>query len=90
MSGKSYLETETPKAKPKKVTFEHDMIEKLEYCHNLIAQVHPNPKDDVEYATSHAMLIARYMDDINSKITIQGASFGQQYLLKKGLKVFGE
>jgi hypothetical protein len=34
------------------------------------------------------MVIARCMTDINAKVTIQGASFGQQYLLKKGLEKF--
>ena len=66
------------------VTFE------IEYCHNLIAQVHPNPNKDVEYKNTHAMLIARCMDDINNRVTTRGASFAQQFLLHKGLKVFGE
>ena len=72
----------------KKVTFQDDS--QLEYCHNLIAEVHPNPKEDVKYVTSNAMLIARVMDDISSKVTINGALFAQQYILKKGLKVFGQ
>ena len=63
-------------------------LQRPEYCHNLISQVHPNPEDDVEYAMSHAMLIARVMDNINSKVTIQGASFAQHYILQKELKVF--
>ena len=62
----------------------------LEYCHNLIAQVHPNPVYDVEYATLHAMLIACIVNELSSKITRQGASFAQQHLLHKGLKVFGK
>ena len=36
------------------------------------------------------MIIARYIVDINSKATSQGASFGQQYILQKGLKIFKE
>lgn len=55
-----------------------------------MAQVHPNPEDDVEYMTSHAMIIARVIDDINKKVMMQGASFAQQHILQKGLKVFGE
>ena len=74
-----------------KVTFEDNRVTgNLEYCHNLITQVHPNPQEDVKYATMHAMLIARVMDDINSKVSIQGASFAQQYIIQKGLKVFGD
>ena len=72
-------------------TFEDkEVTSTLEYCHNLITQVHPNPQEDVEYNAMHAMLIARVMEDINSKVLIQGASFAQQYILKKGLKVFGD
>ena len=56
----------------------------------MIAQVHPNPVDDIKYATLHAMLIARVMNELSSKITRQGASFTQQHLLHKGLKVFGK
>jgi hypothetical protein len=41
-----------------------------------------------EYNPQHAMLIARYMVDINAKASAQGASFGQQYILQKGLKKF--
>jgi hypothetical protein len=33
--------------------------------------------------------MARLINDLNSKVTIQGASFAQQYLIQKGLKVFG-
>ncbi len=36
------------------------------------------------------MLMARLIDDQNSKITIQGAEVARQYLIQKGLKVFGE
>lgn len=60
----------------------------LECCHNLISQAHPNPEEDVEHATSHAMLIARVMKDINSKVTMQRASFAQQHILGNGLKAF--
>ena len=84
MKGKSYLQEE----RTTQETYKDDVMQ-LEYCHNLIAQVHPNPIDDVKYATSHAMLIARVMNELSSKITRQGASFAQQHLLHKGLKVFG-
>ena len=61
----------------------------LEMCHNLISQVKGND-GDCEYAAELAMVIARSMVDINEGTTIKGASFGQQYMLKKGLKVFGD
>ena len=44
----------------------------------------------MEYKNTHAMLIARCMDDINNRVTTRGASFAQQFLLQKGLKVLGE
>ena len=63
MKGKSYSQGNTKK----KVTFTDEVMSELEYCHNLISQVHLNPEDDVEYVTSHAMLVARVMDDIGDK-----------------------
>ncbi len=94
MTGKSYLQAaKTTVTNNKTVTFKDEQektMSQLEYCHNLITQVHPNPHKDVEYATDHAMLIARVIDDLNTKVTIQGASYAQQYILQKGLKKFGE
>ena len=88
MKGMSYMQDNTT---TDKVTFEDNRVTgNLEYCHNLIMQVHPNPQEDVKYALMHAMLIARVIDDINSKVLIQGTSFVQQYILQKGLKVFGD
>jgi hypothetical protein len=37
-----------------------------------------------------AMVIAQVMSNINSKATIQGASFAQQYIIQRGLKKFGQ
>ena len=68
-----------------------DNIQELEYCHNLIAQVHPNPAMDMEYdGGAEATVIARNMYDLNQRVTIQGASLVQQYNLKKGLQIFGK
>jgi hypothetical protein len=36
------------------------------------------------------MVIARVMSNINSKTTVQGASFAQQYIVQRGLKKFGQ
>ena len=76
-----------------KVTFKDEQDARdanLEYIHNLITQVHPNPEEDLEYKAGEAMLFARIMVDIQNKVTEHGASFAQQYMLHKGLKVFGE
>ena len=83
MMGKPYLQ-ESTQAKGSNGSD----IRMIEYCHNLIAQVHPNPNEDVEYKITHAMLIARCMDNINNRVTTHGASFVQQFLLHRGLKVF--
>lgn len=61
----------------------------MEYCHNLIAQTTPNESD--KYEPSKAMLpMARLINDVSTKITKKEASFAQQYLLNKGIKVFGQ
>jgi hypothetical protein len=36
------------------------------------------------------MLIARFIQDITMNVSEHGASFAQQYMLQKGLKVFGK
>jgi hypothetical protein len=88
MTGQSY-------AQSKKVTFKNDKpkndtYERLEYCHNLIVQTQPDESRLREYERDDAMLMTRLIEDLNSKITIQGASFAQLYLIQKGLKMFGE
>jgi hypothetical protein len=88
MTGKSYTQT-------KKVTFKNDKAKndeytRLEYCHNLIVQTQPDESHIREYEKDNTVLMAWRINDLNSKITIQGASFAQQYLIQKGLKVFGE
>jgi hypothetical protein len=70
------------------VTFEDDEWEKLEQCHNLIAGVHPNPDEDRWYTPQMAMVIVIIMTNMNSKATVQGASFAQQYIVQRGLKKF--
>ena len=74
MKGKTYIQTEAD----------------IECCHNLITQISPNPEEDEQYCPSNAMLIARMMVDINHKFTLHGTSFGQQHMIHKGLKLFGE
>ena len=88
MSGQSYLQKGTNKVK-KHVTFAEDELRQLEYCHNLISQVKPDDDQNMEYDTNDAMVIARLIQDITTKVMAHGASFAQQYILQKGLKVFG-
>jgi Reverse transcriptase (RNA-dependent DNA polymerase) len=88
MSGKSYLQND--KKTKKKVAFAEDELKHLEYCHNLVCQVKPEKEKTIEYASCQAMLIARFIQDIMMNVNQHGASFAQQYMLQKGLKVFGE
>ena len=74
----------------KRVTFEGDEWKKREQSHNLVTQVHPNPKADRSYKPEMAMVYARVMSDINTQATIQGATFAQQYIVQRGLKKFGQ
>jgi len=78
--GKSYDDAQ--------VTLEFNQIE---YCHNLITQVPPNPKLDVEYTLADAMIIAKFMSDLHIKVSVAGPAyvFGQQFMLHKGIKKFG-
>jgi len=80
-TGKSYLQN-------KQVTYKNKPGTQLEYCHNLIAQMKPNKSK--EYTPMEAMLMARLINNLNTKIVKKGASFAQQYLLNKGMKVFGQ
>jgi hypothetical protein len=51
--------------------------------------VKPTEEQTIEYGSNQAMLIARFIQDITRNVNKHGASFVQQYILQKGLKVFG-
>jgi hypothetical protein len=87
MSGKFYAQNNKKK---RRVSFTEDELRQLEYCHNLVAQVKPDEEMNIEYGSNEAMLIlARFIQDITMNVNEHGASFAQQYMLQKGLKVFG-
>jgi hypothetical protein len=86
MTGKSYIQNNKRK---KRVSFAEDELRQLVYCHNLVAQVKPDEEMNIEYGSDEAMLIARFIHDITINVNKHGASFAQQYMLQKGLKVFG-
>ena len=87
LSGQTYAQDGILK---KKVTFEMDTIRQLEYCHNIITQTRPIDEEIRVYDQDEGMLMARYIVDINTMTTIRGSAFAQQFLLDKGLKVFGQ
>jgi hypothetical protein len=82
MSGKSYMQEQ------KKVNFKCDAEQELEYHHNLITQNEPDGGQSKEYSPSDAILMARLIYDLNTRVVREGAPFAQQYLLNKGLKIF--
>jgi hypothetical protein len=84
MSGKSYMQ------KQKKVNVECDAEQELEYHHHLITQNEPDEGQSKECSPSDAMLMARLIYDLNTRAVREGASFAQQCLLNKGLKIFGQ
>jgi hypothetical protein len=84
MSGKLYMQEQ------KKVNFESDANLQLEYHHNLITQNKADKGQSKEYSPSDAMLMARLIYNVNTRVVREGASFAQQYLLNKGLKIFGQ
>jgi hypothetical protein len=82
MSGKLYICRTTRR-------FAKDKMRQLEYCHNLVAQVKPDEEMTIEFGSNKAMLIARFIQDITMNVNKHRASFAQQYMLQKVLKVFG-
>jgi hypothetical protein len=74
MSGKSYMQEQ------KKVNFESDADLELELHHNLITQNEPDEGQSKEYSPSDAILMARLIYDLNTRVVREGASFAEQYL----------
>jgi hypothetical protein len=64
--------------------------QELDFHYNLITQNEPDKGQSKEYSSSDAMLMARLIYDLNTRVVREGASFAQQYLLNKGLKIFGQ
>jgi hypothetical protein len=75
MSGKLYMQEQ------KKVNFESDADLELKYHHNLITQNEPDESQSKEYSPSDALLMARLIYDLNTRVVREGVSFAQQYLL---------
>ena len=82
--GKSHAQTEA------KVTFAESKTTRLEYCHNLVMQSHRDTSEDYDYTGTEAIVVAQCIVEMNKKSKTQGVSFIQQYLLHKGLKLFGD
>jgi hypothetical protein len=84
MSGKLYMQEQ------KKVNFECDAEQELEYHHNLITLNEPDEGQSKEYSLSDVMLMARLVYNLNTRVVRERGSLAQQYLPNKGLKIFGQ
>ena len=74
-----------------KGTYTHTSLLQLEMCHNLLAaEEKPDPSLERQYNTEEAPVLARIMMDMNVKYGVGEKCFGQQYMLNKGLKLFGD
>ena len=86
---------------PDRLTYEHHQTElseqewaSLETSHNLDPDALENCKNQ-EYGPEEAVLVARIMTGINNYVMREGApteekTFGQQYVIQKGIKMYGE
>ena len=72
------------------MTYDFNAWYQIEVCHNLMKQAGDHPKDVQEYTAKMAPVVACIMSKMNARAMSKGACFGQQYLLKKGLEIFGE
>ena len=68
----------------------NDEQHKLEMKHNLPTQMTPESESYMEYDPDDALVVAQLITDIMMRASANGASFAQQYMLKKGLKKFGD
>jgi hypothetical protein len=84
MSGKLYMQQN------EKEIFESNVDVQLEYRYNLVTQSKPSESQSKEYSPLDDMLMDRLIYDLNTKIVREGASFAQQYLLNKRLRIFGQ
>ena len=60
----------------------------LEQIHNLMTS--EKDVNSHKYEAEEAVVIGRIMEKLNKQITMKGFNFVQQYIVHKGLKVFGE
>ena len=75
-------------AKEAQVTSDGERETQLECCHNLITRT--KPEEDNDCKSERAMSVAGLINDLNAKITKEGAYYAQQRPVDKGIKVFGQ
>jgi hypothetical protein len=62
----------------------------LEQCHNIMADNDATIAKEVFYSEQDATVMASYIIEIQEGANNHGASFAQNYILQKGLKMFGD
>jgi len=84
----SYIEDQASRMTRKgRVLFEHNDEYKMEMKYNLHSSA--TKENTLEYEGDESYVIARMISEINLCATVYGKNFAQQYMLKKGLKKFG-
>jgi hypothetical protein len=73
----------------KVVSFLEDKIKKMEVCHNIIHQTRASKSEILEYEPDDTMIMARLISDLQNQVKTKKKSFAQQYILQKGLKLYG-
>ena len=99
MSGQSYAQKKAhtskseqsgkPKKQGKRVTFQMDQkeqLERLERHHNLFTQVSPNQNQDLSYSDGEAVFMIKTIGEMRNK----AVCFGQQHMLQRGIKLYGD
>jgi hypothetical protein len=86
LRGQSYAQKEYKKT----ITFEDEVLAAKEVCHNIICPEPTDPDRRLDYTEDEAAVLAMYMTELQQKIEEKGVAFVQQYLLRDGLKKFGE
>ena len=75
----------------KKKTVRYDESEAMEAKHNLaMLPERMIPENIHEYEEERALVAAMFMIELNARCNRLGSNYAQQYLMKKGLKVFGK
>ena len=63
---------------------------RVEKKHMILHQTKRNDDRYIEYNEDIAIVAARTIESLNYEVSQKGAAFSQQYILKKGLKKFGD
>ena len=78
------------KNKIERMKYSNEEVQKdLEYSHNIMYQSRSEANMTIEYNHYQAIAMARLINEFRERVNIKGYSYAQQYILNKGLKMFG-